>query len=217
MEAIVFLGPPGSGKGTAAEGLVERTPYKHVSTGELFRAAVEEGGELGEAIRPLMTGGGLVPDDLVMRLVSDVVRRESGGRLLFDGFPRSLAQAEAFQRLVDEGGHRIDAVIWFAIEEADVVARLQCRRICGACGTVYNLASKAPAVDGVCDACGGALAQRPDDEADTVRERMRVYEERTAPLIAFYRTKGVLITVDANRPPAAVLRDVEARIPDGVR
>lgn len=184
---IVLLGPPGAGKGTQGELLAERCDLPRYATGDILREAVREGTPLGREAQRFMDAGELVPDGLVIGLVRDVLARpEAADGFILDGFPRTVAQAEGLQATLDEQGRELDAVIYLVVPEEELVRRLAARRVCSACGTVYNVHFEPPQVAGVCDACGGRLETRDDDQEKTVRNRLRVYHEQTEPLLDWY-------------------------------
>jgi adenylate kinase len=188
---IVLLGPPGSGKGTQTERLCKELGFAHISTGDLLREAVRSQTPLGIKAKKFMDAGDLVPDDLVIELVKLKLDQCPKGFVL-DGFPRTLEQANALQKIC-----RIDVAINLEVNEEDVVGRMINRRSCKKCGAVYNLRSNAPKKAGVCDKCGGELYQRSDDTEETVRNRMKVYKERTLPLEDFYDRQGILVRINS--------------------
>lgn len=200
MYRIVFLGPPGAGKGTQAATLARALGVPHLSTGDLLRGAVAAATPLGREADGYMRAGRLVPDDLVLGILGerlDAPDARSG--FILDGFPRNLAQAEILERRVV-----LDHVVSFEIPSAELVRRLSARRICPTCQAVYNLDSKPPRVPGRCDRDGSELLQRPDDRPEAVEVRLRVYAEQTAPLLDFYRRRGLLRSLDASGAPEAI-------------
>lgn len=206
MPSIVFLGPPGAGKGTQAAGLSRRLGLVHLSTGDLLRAAVRAGTPLGREADVHMRAGELVPDALVLGLIRERLEApESRAGLLFDGFPRTVAQAEALGHLT-----ALDAVVFFDLPESVLVERLSERRSCPACGTVYNLATNPPARAGACDRDGHELVQRSDDVPEAVHRRLAAYRESTEPLLGYYRERGLLRVLDAQGSPAEVQRRLAA-------
>lgn len=196
---VILLGPPGVGKGTQAVRLADTVGWEHVSTGDLLRAARRDGTELGRKAQSYMDAGELVPDSLILDLVREHLKGiapEAG--ILFDGFPRTTAQAEGLERVLSSAGRRVDRVVVFHASDEDLVKRLSGRRSCGECGAVYNVHFTPPTREGTCDRCGGKLVQRSDDEPETVRRRLVVYQEQTAPLIAWYeKSDATLVRVDA--------------------
>lgn len=206
---LILLGAPGAGKGTQGALLAKDLGVLRVSTGDLLREAVREGTGLGTQARQFMDRGELVPDHIILGLVREVLERTPTG-VIFDGFPRTLPQAEGLDRLLLEMGRHLDAVILIEVPDDVLVRRLSGRRSCPACGAVYNIYFDPPKVPGVCDRCGGALVERADDDPATVRRRLQVYKEQTEPLIAYYRASPVpLHTVDGDRPIERVLSDAK--------
>lgn len=210
MAIYILLGPPGVGKGTLAEPLCERFGFLHISTGDILRDEVRRGTDLGRRAKSFMDSGALVPDDLICamvagRLQEDEVRRRG---CLLDGFPRTLPQAEAFDRLVAGGAPPVDRVLLLEADEGLLIRRLTARRVCGRCKAVFNVLFSPPRQEGICDQCGGPLEQRRDDTEETARERLRVYARQTEPLIRFYEGRGLVLRVDASRPRDEVFRTV---------
>ncbi len=202
----MLLGPPGAGKGTQAAYLAERYGVRHISTGDILREAKAAGTPLGLLAKGYMDRGELVPDEVVIGLVKERLAqpdiRERG--FLLDGFPRTVAQAEALDRLLEELGMPLEAVLNLRVDPELLARRLTLRRSCPACGAVYHLENRPPKVEGVCDICGGALVQRPDDAEETVRNRLAVYSRQTEPLIAYYTGRGLLVEIDGEQPIEAV-------------
>lgn len=208
---VVFMGPPGVGKGTQARVLTARYDLKPVATGELIRAEVAAGTSLGLEVGKYIDAGNLVPDDLILRMVEGALVRDGRAGFLLDGFPRTIPQAEGLDHLLAGLGRTVNAVVSLAISEDKVVNRLGCRRICPVCGRVYNLQQLAPRVAGRCDDHPEAeLTQRSDDVPDTVRRRLEVYRVQTAPLVEYYRQRGLLREVDADGSVDDVTRRIEA-------
>ena len=185
---IVLLGPPGSGKGTQGEKLSEELGYTRLSTGDMLREAVRNGTELGKKAKTYMDAGALVPNDLIIGLMKEKIAGLD--RIILDGFPRTIEQADALAEQID-----IDVAVNIDVDDAELVKRLTQRRSCPDCNAVYHLANKPPAKDGVCDKCGGKLYQRDDDKEETVRNRLEVYRKNTFPLIDYYEKRGKLVTV----------------------
>lgn len=198
MKAVILLGGPGAGKGTMAEKLKEQKGYLHVSTGDILRSALKSGSDVGLKVKSYMDSGALVPDSVVMDLIKDRVAQEpDDASFLFDGFPRTLAQAEGLQTLISEVGGKIDSVINLNVERDALIRRLTARRTCKTCGAIYHLVNMPPRVAGICDVDGGELYQRADDCEATILNRLEVYENQTKPLIGYYRELGLLRDVDA--------------------
>jgi len=208
VQRLVFLGPPGAGKGTQAAALAQVLGIKHLSTGEILRSHVAAGTPLGREAEGFMTAGQLVPDRLVLAMLEAELRAPAASAgFLLDGFPRTLAQAEALDGLAP-----LDRVIFFDIGEGTLLERLTQRRHCPQCGLVYNLVTKPPATPGRCDQDGTPLVQRSDDREDAVRTRLRVYQEQTAPLLEFYTRQGRLRRLDANGPVEVVATRLRAAL-----
>ncbi len=198
---IVMLGAPGVGKGTQAVLMSEFLNVPHVSTGDMLRSAVAKGTDLGKAAKEYMDQGGLVPDDIVIGIVTERLQEaDSATGAILDGFPRTVIQAKALDEALGDVGKRIDVAINIDVPEQIIVRRMAGRRSCRACGAVFHVDHKPPAEADVCDACGAELYQRLDDAEDTVRNRLAVYQEKTAPLIEYYRSRGVLVEIDGDRP-----------------
>lgn len=205
----VLLGRPGSGKGTQARRISMEQHIPAISTGDLFRQAVSEGTVLGNRFKGYLDQGLLVPDDLVLSLISErLAATDCKDGFLLDGFPRTIAQAEALSDWLEREGKPLDAALNLQVPDAALVERAMGRRFCAACGASFHVKFAPPRAEGICDACGGALAQRSDDKDDVVRARVQEYTDKTAPLLGFYRARGVLLEVDGMGP----LHDVAARI-----
>ena len=190
---IILLGAPGAGKGTQAEKISEALHIPQISTGNIIREALKSGSEVGLKAKSYIESGKLVPDEVVIDIIKERIAKEDCAEgFILDGFPRTIAQAEA----LDSMGVSIDKVLDINVADEVIASRLSGRRVCEACGSSYHLVSKKPAVDGVCDKCGGALIQRKDDHPDTVADRLKVYHEQTEPLKAYYQKKGLLRVVD---------------------
>ena len=200
---IILLGGPGAGKGTQAVRLAEKRSLPHVSTGDLFRAHLKEGTAFGRKAKQYMEAGQLVPDGVVLDMLSArVTADDCRDGYLLDGFPRTLPQARALdERLNGEDELRVFSLV---VSDATIVERIAGRRVCRSCGGVHHVKSLPARVKGICDACGGELHQRKDDTAEVVEERLRVYHEETEPLERFYADKGVLTTIDGEQGPDAV-------------
>lgn len=206
---IVLLGAPGAGKGTQAEKIIETWGLPHISTGDILRKAVADGTPLGVQAKKFMDAGELVPDVVVIGLVKSRLQEPDAEKgFILDGFPRTEEQAEALDRELATLERDIDAAISIDVDRDVIVRRLTSRRTCRSCGKIHSLISDPPADSAVCDACGGDLYQRDDDTEATVRNRLSVYDRSTAPLVEYYRSKGVLHTVDGDRPMDDVFGDV---------
>ena len=194
---VILLGPPGSGKGTQAQKIGEQYHIPQISTGDILRAAVKEQTPLGVEAQGYMDQGQLVPDEVVVGIVRErLIASDCNGGFILDGFPRTLPQAEALDVTLQEMKREIDHVISVDVNNEELLKRLTGRRTCRTCGTMYHLMFNPPKKDGICDQCGGELYQRDDDQEATIRARLQVYEEQTAPLIAYYREKGLLRAID---------------------
>lgn len=208
---LILLGPPGAGKGTQATRLEERYGIVQLSTGDMLRAAVAAGSEIGRRADAVMKRGELVSDDIVIGVISERIDQPDAARgYILDGFPRTVAQAEALDRLLAGKGSRLDAVVEMQVDDAALVERISGRFSCVSCGEGYHRTFKRPKAEGVCDKCGGTeFRQRADDTAETVASRLKVYHEQTAPLIAYYRARGLLKSVDGMADIDAVTRALE--------
>jgi adenylate kinase len=206
---LVLLGPPGAGKGTQAALLTEQYRIPKISTGEMLREVAQRGGEAGRRIAALIDQGCLVPDETVLQLVRDRLGQpDTRAGFLLDGFPRTVAQAEALERFLRETGRELTAVLDLEVGEDELIRRLSGRRVCPVCGTSYHLVSHPPRVPGRCDLDGTPLEQRPDDRPEAIRERLKIYRQRTRPVLDFYRSSGLLRTVEGDQ----AMEDVAGRI-----
>jgi len=199
---IVFLGPPGAGKGTQAEAISKGKKIPHISSGNLLREAVEAGTETGIKARHYIEKGLLVPDQIVVDIIKDrILKKDCKAGFVLDGFPRTLSQAKVLDEMLRNLGNRLDIVFYFSVSKESVVQRLSGRLICGSCGANYHKIYVPSSKDGICDKCGGKLNQRADDKPETVFERLRVYHEQTEGLIEYYKKSGILreITSDDAR------------------
>jgi adenylate kinase len=195
---VILLGPQGAGKGTQAGNIAATYDIPHISTGDILRANVREGTALGLEAKRFMDAGDLVPDDVIIGMVGDRLGQPDAAKgFLFDGFPRTVPQAEALEQLLQEREQPLDVVLRLAVDEDEVVSRLTGRRTCTGCGAVFHVAHQPPKTEGVCDACGGELVQRDDDREDVVRNRLEVYRRSTEPLEEFYWNRGLLRDVEA--------------------
>jgi adenylate kinase len=196
--AVIFLGPPGAGKGTQAKELAKHYGVPHLSTGDMLREHVCQGTPLGLEAKPIMARGDLVPDSLVLKMIRERIERpDCSHGFVFDGFPRTVAQAQYLSVLLRNHGYRAALVVYFAIDPALVLRRITGRRTCKVGGEIYNIYERPPKVEGRCDNDGGELEQRPDDREEIVGPRLQAYEKQTKPLVAYYRRLGRLQDVDA--------------------
>ncbi len=194
---LILLGPPGAGKGTQAKRLVEKYGIPQISTGDILRAALKAGTELGREAKKFMDAGQLVPDEVVIGIIRERVKADDcKGGFMLDGFPRTIKQAEALDDVLAKMGSRIDHVVSIEVADAELIKRLTGRRTCPACGAGFHVMFDRPKVEGVCDKCGGRLIQRDDDNEATVTNRLKVYKAQTEPLIAYYKGKGLLRSID---------------------
>ncbi len=208
---IVLLGAPGAGKGTQAEKIIETFDLAHVSTGDILRAAVKAGTPLGIEAKRYMDAGDLVPDAVVIGLVKDRIAQPDAEKgFILDGFPRTAGQALALDAALAEMGTSLDAVVNIDVDREVIVTRLTSRYTCRECGKIYNVLANPPATEGVCDACTGEIYQRDDDNETTVRARLETFDTSTAPLVDYYAAKGLLQTIDGDRPVDVVFADVRA-------
>ncbi len=201
MLRVVFLGAPGSGKGSQAKFVIERHGIDHISTGDLLRKAVSEGSDIGKQVSDIMGQGNLVPDEIVLQLISDYLDQSDLSKgFLFDGFPRSQNQAEQLQVILSEREIPMSFVLHLEIESEAVIKRLSGRRNCTNCGRIYNVYFDPPRTEGQCNDCGekGSLMQRADDNEQSIKHRLSVYESETAPLLTYYKDSNLLRTVDAS-------------------
>jgi adenylate kinase len=206
---VAFLGPPGAGKGTQARELAREWGVPHVATGDMLRDAAAAGTPLGREAKGYMDRGALVPDDVIIRMIAERLRQpDARTGFLLDGFPRTIAQAEGLERLLKDLGRPLERVVYFDVSEPELLRRLTGRRVCRACQTAFHLVSAPPKKDGVCDRCGGELYQREDDREATVRNRLSVYARQTAPLLDWYQTRGLLVTVPGEGAIADIRRGV---------
>ncbi|RLG30810.1 adenylate kinase [Methanosarcinales archaeon] len=210
MTNIILLGPPGSGKGTQAKLLAERISAPHISTGDILRAA--KGTELGDRASEYMNRGELVPDSVLIAIVEDrLAKPDCASGSILDGYPRTIPQADALNRILSGLDMRIDLVINIDVPDDRLIARLSARRVCE-CGATYQLTFNPPQVGGVCDLCGGALYQRDDDTEESVRNRLMVYKRETQPLIDYYDNLGLLTTIDGSGSIEEISGEIYAHV-----
>ena len=198
---LVLVGPPGAGKGTQAQFIAAQFAIPKISTGDIFRANVSEGTELGVTARKYMDAGDLVPDEVTSAMVRERLKEDDAvDGFLLDGYPRTVPQAETLDDILGGMGPALDVVLELVVDDEEVIRRLSGRRTCRSCGHIWHVDFDPPTRDGICDHCGGQLFQRDDDKPDTVRHRLEVYADQTSPLVAFYADKGVLVGIDATGP-----------------
>lgn len=207
---LVLMGLPGAGKGTQAERIVEKYDIPHISTGDMFRAAIKDGTELGMKAKSFMDQGALVPDEVTIGIVKERLAKDDCKKgFLLDGFPRTVPQAEALETLLTELDRQIHYVINIEVDTTKLMDRLTGRRICKSCGATYHMVFNPPAVEGVCDKCGGELYQRSDDNAETVGNRLEVNIKQTQPLLDFYNEKGYLRNINGDQDIEVVAEDLD--------
>jgi adenylate kinase len=212
---IILVGPPASGKGTQAARLREMLKLPHVASGDLFRENLKNETELGLQARGYMDCGELVPDDVTIAMVMErLSRSDCASGAILDGFPRTIAQAEALDRALAEQGYKISVVLYVAAADEVLIERVSGRRLCRLCGESYHVRFNPPRQPGACDNDGGELYQRDDDKPETVRKRLQVYWEQTSPLIDYYCSQGVLVEINGDQPIDAVTADLRAAIAD---
>ena len=210
---LILLGPPGAGKGTQAASIVKQYGVPHISTGDIFRKNIKEGTELGKKATEYMDKGELVPDSLVVALVEDRLTWEDAkDGFLLDGFPRTIAQAEALDSVLSNMKCALNKVINIKVDSNILVERAVGRRICKSCGATYHIKFNPPKVEAVCDVCSGELYQRNDDNEETVTNRIKVYEAETSPLIEYYTKQGVILNIDGQQDISKVFDDIKAAL-----
>lgn len=209
---IILLGPPGAGKGTQAGAISEKYNIPHISTGDIFRANLKEGTPLGLEAKKYMDAGALVPDELVVRIVGDRLKAsDAAGGALLDGFPRTVAQAEALSAYLGEGGRQVDFCLCLEVPDGVLLSRLAGRRMCRQCGAGFHVEFSPPPADGRCQ-CGGEIYQRDDDMEATIQNRLKVYHEQTSPLVAWYKERGLLRAIDGQGPVEEIKKRIFAAL-----
>lgn len=210
MKKVVFLGAPGSGKGTQAKQLAERLSIPHISTGDILRQAVKDQTELGKQAAPIMASGGLVPDDLMIGIIGErLTQSDAANGFILDGFPRTVVQAQKLDALLSGNGNGAVRVLHLLVPDEMIVRRIVARRSCPSCGAIYHLENSPPEKEGVCDKCGTALVARPDDNEEAVRRRLDEFHRQTVPVVSYYEDKNVLQQIDGTAPVAKVFEQIE--------
>lgn len=210
---LILMGAPGAGKGTQAAFLVKEFNIPQISTGDMFRAAVKAGTELGKRAEECMKSGALVPDEVTIGIVRErLSESDCANGFILDGFPRTVSQADALEKILSDMGQKLDAVLNIHVPSEDLVERAVGRRICKSCGSTYHVKFNPPSQDSKCDKCGGELYQRADDTAETMQNRLSVYENSTRPLIEYYKGKGVYKEIDGRRPITEVTSSLLAAL-----
>jgi len=198
---VVLVGPPGAGKGTQAQFLASHLSIPKISTGDIFRDNVSHGTKLGRQAQKYMERGDLVPDEVTIAMVTDrLADDDTQAGFLLDGFPRNLPQAETLKKMLASWDTKLDVVLELVVDDDEVVRRLSGRRGCRRCGRIWHVVFDPPVLPGICDDCGGELFQRDDDREETIRHRLEVYQQQTAPLVSFYADEGILLGIDATGP-----------------
>ncbi len=206
---IIFIGAPGSGKGTQSREFIDKYGYVQLSTGDLLRGAIIQGSDLGILAKKFMDQGKLVPDEIMIGLVKNYLTAQSEKSVILDGFPRTIAQAESLDLMLKSNADQIDKVIYFKINPQILVERLTGRRTCTNCSEIYHIKTKPGKASGVCDKCGGQVVQRPDDKEDVIVERLAQFEKNTGPTIEYYRTKKTLFEIDGMQRPSIVFEEIK--------
>lgn len=208
---IIMLGAPGAGKGTQAKQIADKYHIPHISTGDIFRANIKNGTELGKKAKEYMDRGALVPDELTCDLVMDrIAQDDAKNGFVLDGFPRTIPQAEALTAALEKIGQKMDFAIDVDVPDENIVNRMSGRRACLNCGATYHIVSIPPKKEGICDRCGNEIVLRDDDKPETVQKRLTVYHEQTQPLIDYYKKQGILKSVDGTVPMDEVFRSIVA-------
>ncbi|AEX85275.1 adenylate kinase [Marinitoga sp. 1135] len=206
---LLFFGPPGAGKGTIAKEVSKKYGIPHISTGDMLRAEVASGSELGNKVKEILEKGQLVSDEIMLEVIKNRLQQKDVEKgFILDGFPRTLPQAEGLEKLLEEIKNPITASLYFEVDVETVVKRITNRRICPKCGKIYNLITLKPKVDNICDECGTQLIQRDDDKEDVVRDRYKVYMEKTYPVIQFYMKNNNFFTIDGSGTVEIVTKKV---------
>lgn len=206
---LILIGAPGSGKGTQSRLLIDKYNFVQLSTGDVLRTAISVKSDVGMTAKGYMDQGKLVPDDVMVSLVEDYMSKQSGKSVIFDGFPRTVAQAKSLDSMLEKNATRIDQIVYFKINPQILVKRLTGRRTCSQCGEIYHIETKPSSKGHICEKCGGSLTQRPDDKEEVIGERLAQFEKNTGPTIEFYREQKRLVEVDSMQEPDVVFRQIE--------
>ncbi len=210
---LILMGPPGAGKGTQAAELVKKFGIPQISTGDMFRAAVKEGTELGKKAKACMDTGALVPDEVTVGIVKErLSKADCANGFILDGFPRTVDQADALEKILSDLNMKLDRVLNIHVPAEELIERAVGRRICKSCGATYHVKFNPSKAENVCDNCGGELYQRADDNAETMKNRLSVYEASTRPLIEYYKKAGKYTEIDGRQPISKVTADLEAAL-----
>ncbi|HHW03514.1 MAG TPA: adenylate kinase [Thermoanaerobacterales bacterium] len=213
---IIMLGPPGAGKGTQARKLSEEFNIHQISTGDIFRKAVQESTPMGIRAKEYMDKGQLVPDEIVVGIVEERLKQPDLAKgFILDGFPRTISQAESLEQILHNSGTKLNAVINIQVPRDELIERFTGRRVCNSCGASYHVKYNPPRITGKCDICGKQLVIRPDDELETVKKRLEEYEQKTTPLIEFYRSRHLLINIDGEKSIDEVFQEIVDRLRGG--
>ena len=205
---IILIGAPGSGKGTQARRFIEKYNFVQLSTGDVLRAAIAKKTEIGLLAQSYMNQGKLVPDDVMINLVKVYMSQQAGKSVIFDGFPRTVAQAESLNSMLSKRDMKIDKVVYFKVNPQILTKRLTGRSTCSKCGEIYHIESKPSSKGHICEKCGGSLTQRPDDREEVISERLAQFEKNTGPTISFYKQQGNLVEVDSEQEPDVVFEQI---------
>ena len=209
---LIFIGPPGSGKGTQARRLKEKYDFLHLSTGDFLRELIDRGGETAEKLKSFLDKGSLVPDELMLELIRDYIHENAGRNIIFDGFPRTIRQAQGLEQAMNTHSQEVGTAVLFELDVAEVIRRLSSRRLCPECGRIYNVLSHPPKKQGICNCCSAELITRTDDSPETVRKRMDIYRKKTEPLINFYERKNILLRVNAAGDMTTVFENLKSAL-----
>lgn len=212
---LILVGAPGSGKGTCAQDLKQVFAIPHISTGEMFRKAIKEGTELGKLVKDLIDKGNFVPDDVTNKLVKErLSEADCQNGFILDGYPRNVGQADALNQILSDLGIKLDAVINLQIEDSEIIKRIINRRMCPKCGAGYNIITNPPVKEGICDNCQSLLYTRADDNEETVKQRLSVYNKQTKPLVDYYEALNLIVNINSNQPIENVVGDIVKALED---